>query len=300
MKVEQAVPESRQMEAFCLTANEIRNKDNFVNDIEKRWLMFVSNRTINFFDRNTNIFATKSDKGGHTVIIDMEQYKEKLDKLLNVKDYERVGCQIHTLIRKEKGIINMPKKKNETKHLFQKLPLFEPETLLLPKFYGLVKIHKPDAPLRPITATIGSVGYLLAKVFHKMLEFVFPRTDYHIRDTYEFVRFLSEFEIKESDVLTSFDVVAMYTSIPYHVVESIIMEGKDTFLDMFGMRADEIRRILHFLLKECTFFTALDESFRQVNGLPMGSCISPTLARITMDKVVDRLLREVLTGHLRI
>ncbi len=39
-----------------------------------------------------------------------------------------------------------------------------PTGCVVPRFYGLPKLHKPDVPLRPIVASRGSVTYEIAKL----------------------------------------------------------------------------------------------------------------------------------------
>lgn len=138
-----------------------------------------------------------------------------------------------------------------------------------------------------------SVGYILGKIFNKMLNSIFPITRFHIRDSYEFVRFLSKIKIKTNDRLVSFDVVSMFTSIPVDLVKKIIFERSNLFFDKFSLNRADLEALIDFLLVECTYFTALDQTFKQTEGLPMGSCISPTLARLVMDKVVRNLLKKI-------
>lgn len=173
------------------------------------------------------------------------------------------------------------------------MPSHEPDTLLLAKFYGLPKIHKKETPLRPITATVGSPGYLLAKVFNIMLTNIFPRSQYHIRDTYEFVEFIGDIELKENEILVSFDVVSMYTNIPFDLVYDIIMSKAEEFYAQFALGRRVLSRILKFLLCECMYFTALDGIYKQTEGLPMGSCISTLIARLVMDEVIKKLYQEI-------
>ena len=45
-----------------------------------------------------------------------------------------------------------------------------PSATVCPKCYGLPKIHKPNVPLRPIVASIGSPTYALAKYLAEILK----------------------------------------------------------------------------------------------------------------------------------
>lgn len=293
MCIDQAVPDARILETSIDMHQILKHRDSFQDDDNIKWLKFVSKRTTAFFRNNPNIFATKSDKGGHTVVIDVSEYEAKLAELLGDTNYIELDHEpLLGLVESEKEIFSALSD-NETNGVLRGLPRLEPDTLGLPKFYGLPKIHKKDTPLRPITATIGCVGYLTAKVFAKMIDQVFPRTDHHIKDSYEFAKYIQNVTIEETDILVSFDVVSMYTSIPFELVKDLILKKSDEFLNLFSIEKPFLEKILNFLLRDCMVFTALDSTYKQVNGLPMGSCVSPHLARIVMDQVMDNLLEQI-------
>lgn len=291
LTIQQSIPEAKQIET-CLDVRRIlRGRRIIQYDNNKRWLIFVGGRTMEFFKNNDSLLAIKSDKGGHSVIMDKSDYISKIETLLNCSDYSIVNdVALERLIDREEQLLVALKQNVAVKPCFDGMPLFEPKTLWFPKFYGLVKIHKDGYPLRPITATIGSVGYLLAKIFGVMLDRVFPRTDFHIKDSYDFVKFANNVKINSSDILISFDVVSMFTSIPLDLVKRIIFKHLDEFRHTFDIDGCLINEILEFLLRECTYFIANDKIYKQNDGLPMGSCISPILARITMDEVIASLL----------
>lgn len=293
MTIDTTIPELKKLEVCTDISRILRHKDKFQNDNNIRWLKFINHRTQTFLKNNPKTFATKSDKGGHTVIIDENDYEEKLKELLKDKSYaETKQTPLRKLIKKEQKLVDDLNKINTLNELIQKIPPFEPQTLQLPSFYGLPKIHKAGSPLRPITATINSTGYFTAKLFSLLLKEVFPITDYHIQNTYQFTQFIQNVKLKDNDILVSFDVVSMYTSIPLDLVKEIIYEKLDDFHLHFSLKEKTIKSILHFLLHECNFFTALDKTYKQLDGLPMGSCISPLIARIVMDKVIAQLLKE--------
>lgn len=299
MTMEQALPELAYKEAAIRIQQILKKRDDFQVNGTLRWLKFISNRTSRFFKNNPHLFATKSDKGAHTVVVEVASYEDKLATLLNDNNYVELDQDpLSNLITKDKALYTIFKKsKNKaTKAILRKIATaYEPNTLRLAKFYGLFKIHKQGIPLRPITSTIGSPGYLLAKMFTRMLELVFPRTAYHIVDSYNFVTFLNGVSIKKEDVLVSFDVVSMYTSIPFDLVKEIILSRAKRFYDNFGIGKNLLLKLIEHLLIDCMVFTALDKTYKQTNGLPMGSCASPVLARMVMDRVIEHLMQKVPT-----
>lgn len=294
--VDEAIPEAKHLEV-SVELNHILSKHSPITwDDNKNWLIFVNKRTVEFFKKNKDIFATRSDKGGHTVVIDNVEYENKLRAHIAEGKYEIIGDNnpLPELIKKEKSIILSLKAKEKCKEYFKDFKVsFEDKTLQLPKFYGLPKVNKTNIPVRPITSTVGSVGYFLAKFFDMLLQIVFPRSEFHIKDSYDFIKFVNNKVINDGQVLVSFDVVGMFTNIPFDLVMDIIMKEAVTFYELFDIDKKLLHQIVVFLLKDCMFFQAINDVFRQTDGLPMGSCISPTVARIVMDKVIINLIEEV-------
>lgn len=294
LTIEQSIPDLKQLCATLEICNILRKQSRIQNDKNKAWLSFIHLKTKDFLFQNENLFATRSDKGGHMVVLSLEQYNERLTKMLEDNSYEPVQTDpLERLVEKESQFIYKFREDKIINKLVEHLSLYEPRTLLLSKFYGLVKIHKKGYPLRPITAMIGSVGYLTGKIFNKMLNEIFPITKFHIKDSFRFVNFVTQTKIGSSDRLVSFDVVSMFTSIPIYLVKRIVLSKSNEFLERYSLNRADLNNILNFLLIECTFFTAQDKIFKQIRGLPMGSCISPTLARIVMDEVVHTLLGAI-------
>jgi hypothetical protein len=201
---------------------------------------------------------------------------------------------LKSLIDTEKDFVKSLKVIKACASVFSGLHLsYEPDTLTLPKFYGLPKIHKEGTPLRPITSTVGAPGYYLAKFFDVVINRVFNRSDFHITNTLEFVETIRKIKINKNDILVSFDVVSMFTSIPFSLVKRIILSKADMFKCLFGIDRFFLDRLLSYLLQDCMIFTALNSIYRQLDGLPMGSCLSPTIARLVMDEVIAFLLARI-------
>lgn len=289
-----AIPDLKRIGAEIEICNILKKESRIQGNSEKRWLSFIYQRTQRFLTEHDNIFATKSDKGGHTVIIDQAQYMDKLMDLLKDESYSiRETCPLERLVKKESLLLKKLHENENTNKILKNLKPYEPNTLGIAKFYGLVKIHKKNNPLRPITAMNGCVGFLLSKVLDKMLQQAFPIADLHIKDTYQFVHFIGDTELNTKDILVSFDVVSMFTSIPINLAKELILNKAHRFVRIFDVDSVLLGTILNFLLCECTYFTAMDQTYQQTKGLPMGSCISPTIARIVMDNVVAKLMKEV-------
>lgn len=293
--IEQSIPEIFRNETYKNISNILAKRSPLQQDGTIQWLCFVAMRSRRFFKTHKDIFATRSDKGGHTVIIEKEKYEQNLGEMLSDSNYEKLNEDPLTkLVEMESKLVKICDNNYQIKGTVNVSSWkFQPELLILAKFYGLPKVHKQNFSLRPILAMNGAPGYFSGKIFNEMLNVIFPRTHFHIKDSFEMKDFIDSVIIMDNDVLVSFDVVSMFTSIPRKLVREIILSKSSDFLNKFGMGKAILNKFLDFLLEESTIFTALGHVYRQEEGLPMGSCISPTLARITMDRVIEFLLINV-------
>ena len=76
-----------------------------------------------------------------------------------------------------------------------------PTGCVLPKFYGLPKIHKPDTPLRPIVSSCGSVTYGVAKELAKILKPLVGKSPHYITSTQDFVEQAKHFKLESGEAL---------------------------------------------------------------------------------------------------
>ena len=90
-----------------------------------------------------------ADKGNETVAMRRCGYNGEMEEMLKTDNYGKLrvdptGTQENRLSLKFKGL---EKNREITSALYNKL---RPTGSQPPRIYGLSKIHKPDAPLRPI------------------------------------------------------------------------------------------------------------------------------------------------------
>ena len=141
-----------------------------------------------------------------------------------------------------------------------------------PKFYGLPKIHKPDTPLRPIVSICGSVTYGVAKELAKILKPLVGKSLHHITSIQDFVEQAKQIKLKPGECLSSYDVSALFTSVPIDPALNIIKDllDKDTTLkERTIMEVGDIILLLEFCLKN-TYFSFQVQFYEQVEGVANG------------------------------
>ena len=166
-----------------------------------------------------------------------------------------------------------------------------------PKFYGLPKIHKPDTPLRPIVSSCGSVTYGVAKELAKILKPLVGKSPHHINSTQDFVEQAKQFKLEPGECLSSYDVSALFTSVPIDPALKIIKDllDKDTTLkERTVMEVGDIILLLEFCLKN-TYFSFQGQFYEQVEGAAMGSPVSPIVANLYMEYLEQKALSTAPT-----
>lgn len=291
--VEDSIPELSRMEAFQEIAAVLRKPNLRIENDIIQWLTFTAGRTKRFFERNRHIFATRSDKGGHTVILNLSDYQKEIEKMLNDEEcYAKLGQdekRLIDLIKTESKLIGILERNYKCEKL---VPCYESNVKNFAAFYGLPKLNKETLTLRPIVAMSGSPGHTLGKIFNEMLKCIFEVEPHHVKDSYHMKEFLDRAIVYENDELVSYDVIAMYTNIPREYAKDLVMSFRNEFLKVFGIGKRILEKILEFLLIDSVIFTAFGQTYIQRKGLPMGGCISPTMARLVMDKVVEHALNS--------
>ena len=83
-----------------------------------------------------------------------------------------------------------------------------------PLFYGSAKLHKDgDNPLRKIVSTIGLSTYKIAMRINSVLAPYALQANSYVRNTTDFLEKLEDVTIKEDELMVSFDVKSLFTSV---------------------------------------------------------------------------------------
>ena len=157
-----------------------------------------------------------------------------------------------------------------------------PTGFVPPKFYGLPKIHKMDTPLRPIVSSCGSVTYGVAKELAKILKPLVGKSPHHINSTQDFVEQVKHITLVLGECLGSYDVSALFTLVPVDPALNIIRDLLDkdhTLKDRTVLAVSDIILLFEFCLTN-TYFSFQDQFYELVEGVAMGSPVSPIVANL--------------------
>ena len=210
------------------------------------------------------------------VIMDRQDCINKANSLLNQNTYRSIHRNPTNSI-KNKLISILKRVKSQTGLDSNTYKSMYPTGCIPPKFYGLPNIHKPDTPLRPIGSSCGSITHGVAKELAKILKPLVGKSLHHINITQDFVEQAKHITLAPGECLSSYDVSALFTSVPIDPALNIIKDLLDkdhTLKERTVMKVGDIILLLEFCLKN-TYFSFQDQFYEQVEGAAMGSQLAP-------------------------
>ena len=90
--------------------------------------------------------------------------------------------------------------------------------------YGQPKIHKANYPLREIVDSTGSVAKEVDKYISRILKKYVGKTEYYVKNSAHFVESIKDMKVEDDEILVSYDVTALYPSVPQNEAIDIIHE----------------------------------------------------------------------------
>ena len=227
---------------------------------------------------NENLTILSADKGNATVVLDTSDYRKKMEAFINDPAYKiSVNDPTTYLEKKTAELIKSTSLDPEIKKAI--IPCMNSSRV--PRFYGVPKTHKSGIPLRPILSAFGSPTHATAKHCAKKLQ---PRTEEaksYIKNSTHFVKLLQNLRANDDDLLVSFDVVSLFTKVP-------IPETLEIIRSESMVNNDTLKLIKHCM--ESTYFIYEGKYYKQVEGAPMGSPLSPAMANIFMEDLEEKVL----------
>ncbi|KFD56833.1 hypothetical protein M513_02510 [Trichuris suis] len=143
-------------------------------------------------------------------LLDTASYKPiQLDPTDNVRKKLKTKLTRYAEETKEEQLIN-----------FTKLLKYSSNTKC-PELYCLPKIHKPGNPFRPIISNVGSATSGIGSYVSRIIRPLTGNKNSSTLNSKEFVRQIREIELQEDDMLVSYDVKDLFTSIPLSFTPTI-------------------------------------------------------------------------------
>ena len=146
--------------------------------------------------------------------------------------------------------------------------------------------------MRPIVSSIGAATYNTAKELANILKPLVGMSAHHVHNTKDFVDQIKKVKLEPGECITSYDVQALFTSVPITPMLEIIKGRLTNDKDLHKrttMSVNHIIKLLEFCLNS-TSFIYQGQFYQQVEGATMGSPLSPIVANIYMEKFEEEAL----------
>jgi len=163
---------------------------------------------------------------------------------------------------------------------------------ILPRAYGLPKIHKRGLLLRIIASSSGSPLHNPAVYLQKILHNSLPTSDGYIKNSLDLINRLSDLYIPDDCRLVFFYVVSLFTNVPIEIVIDVIDEKWSLIEKHSTLPKGEFLLAIKLVLQS-TFFTFNNNYYKQIFRALMGSPLSPIVADLVLQKLEINVIREL-------
>ena len=279
------------------------SKRNFIRDnllvlltMSRRSLLNIPRDQYNALlelSKNEDIIITCPDKGSGIVILNKADYIKEMEeivadttkfKVCKVQDLFQISRKIERKVRTT--LLNLLKKPghltdDEYKRLY-------PNGSHIGVLYGLPKVHKPNVPTRPICSMVGTSTYELGKYIADIIKPAAASslgTD--LINTFQFVEQIGRKDLSDVHMI-SFDVKSLFTNIPLNKTIKICLDR--LYWGDPGIRPsipeDTLKKLLELCVCDNTFVFN-GKVWKQVDGVAMGSSLSPLPANIYMARLEE-------------
>ena len=239
--------------------------------------------------KDDDIVILPADKGRMTVVMDKSDYTNKAKTLINDTntyqplDTDPSKTSVNRINKKLKSLKDQDKLNKRT------YDQIRPKDATIAKFYGLPKIHKDNNPLRPIVSLPGSPTYNLSKYLADILKPLVSTSPHSVKNVNAFLSKIKDIHVEPDEIMISFDVVSLFTSIPLDTARLItekLLTNNTSWQTKTELNIQDILVLLDLCLS--TEFCFQNNYYRQISGIPMGSPLSSFLAEAVMQDLESK------------
>ena len=237
-----------------------------------------------------------SDKGGEFCVMSQQDYNlAGLNHLNNPDIYLPIAhITPGTIEKRLNSVWKDVAIKNNIPHFIMRSYITNNSEI--PSFYHLIKTHKgtDQIKIRPIVSNSNGPTKKLSWLLTKLLTPLLNTVPSHLRNSDELMESIKNNMATERIYFPcSFDIAAMYTSIPVEDCLLNITHAIEYHHNLyFGLPTPDIVKLLRIILTN-TYFKFQNRLYKQKDGLPMGSSLSGLLAITFIDTLEKRALSNV-------
>ena len=127
---------------------------------------------------------------------------------------------------------------------------------IIPRIYGLPKIHKQNFPLRPVVSLINTPTYYMSKFFEKILRKSLPPPNSQVKNSFIFKDIISKTKIPTDHIMISLDISSLFTNVPFDLIINSINKRWNFIKSATNLPLEEFKKGIEFLMNN-TFFSLI-------------------------------------------
>jgi hypothetical protein len=266
--------------------NKFKNtkQNNFVRPTERNVINSIKQKIVTH-----DLVLCKADKSNTVTILDRQSYTEKTESLIKNKNFielttdptNKFNNDIKKLINKCKNIFTDNDK--------WKLTQMNPASPIL---YGLPKLHKINYPMRPVVSYVTAPAYKVCKKLNSIIPSLINfNPTYAIKNSLQLVEKIKNIKLPPNAKLISFDIVNLFPSIPKKELLSICLDQIKNSTSMNNNQKQELYLCIDTCINQ-SYLQFNNKFYNQLDGLPMGSPLSPLLSEIFMSSLESKIFHS--------
>jgi hypothetical protein len=236
---------------------------------------------------------TQADKGNSLVILSTSRYETKIEEFIQMNHFQTsVNDPTKSYQSEVRKVLNSSKTLIPPESKWKYINL----NPTAPSIKGLIKLHKPEHPIRPVVNWRGAPAYKLACLFTQKIKFIAPLPNTHnLENTTDLLKKLENTPILPHFALASLDISNLYTNIP-------VKETRDIIADNLDNNKIEPRTKLELLnsydtITNQNYFSNKGKILIQKDGLAMSTPTSGIIAEFFLQHLEDTHLAHLSMKH---
>ena len=267
---------------------DIKESETVKPPIPKSNLSKLEQTAIKQLQERDDIVITKADKGGATVIMDVNDYIKEAERQLNDTEYYKKLDKDPTATH-AKLVNDAVERFKKSKEIPEKIADgLKTEKTRTPKFYIQPKIHKEGNPGRPVISSVECHTSNISKYVDFHLQPIVQSLPSYVKDTTDFLNKIKNIgDIPEESILVSLDVKSLYTNIPNKEGVFAVKQALEKLPPALKKVSTKVITTFLFLILTLNNFIFNCKHYLQRKGCAMGTVCAPTYANIFMGHFED-------------
>ena len=153
-----------------------------------------------------------------------------------------------------------------------------------PSIKGLIKLHKPDQPIRPVVNWQNAPAYNLSKLFTNKINYVTPLPNaFSVSNTTDLIQNLKDTPLLPHFTFASLDITNLYSNIP--VTETKIILTNMLKQKLVDTQIQQEILMWYDVITGQNYFANNKDIVTQYDGLAMGAPSSGLIAKMFLQNI---------------